>query len=66
MDGANTEADIDEVLDNPSSMSIINSSGWDITVPINIQTKDRLIQGLIYEEVIGKRERQITALRKGL
>lgn len=47
-------------------MAIINSSGWDFTRVINLKSKGDLVQGLIFEEVVGKRERQLAALRKGL
>lgn len=47
-------------------MTIINNSGWDHTNPVNLHTKDNLVQGLIVDEVIGKRERQLRAMRRGL
>jgi len=42
-------------------MSIINASGWDLTKKITCVTKNSLVQGLIIDEVIGKRERQMCA-----
>ena len=53
-------------MDNDKNMTIINNSGWDHTKPLNLQSKAALTQGLIVDEVIGKRERQIAALRRGL
>ena len=47
-------------------MAIINSSGWSLTSEITLQSKHDLIQGLIYDEVVGKRDRHIHALRRGL
>ena len=47
-------------------MTIVNTSGWSITKEITLQSKNMLIQNLIYDEVIGKRERYIRALRRGL
>ena len=47
-------------------MTIINSSGWGLTTEIMLYTKHDLVQGLIYDEVVGKRERHVRALRSGL
>jgi len=47
-------------------MSIINASGWDLTKKITCVTKNSLVQGLIIDEVIGKRERQMCAVSNGL
>ena len=47
-------------------MTIINGSGWGLTTEITLHTKHDLVQGLIYDEVVGKRERHIRALRRGL
>ena len=47
-------------------MSIINASGWDLTKKITCVTKNSLVRGLIIDEVIGKRERQMCAVSNGL
>jgi len=53
-------------LDEEKYMSIINASGWDLTKKITCVTKNSLVQGLIIDEVIGKRERQMCAVSNGL
>ena len=37
-------------------MSIINSSGWPVTQQITLANKTALLQGLIFDEVIAKRQ----------
>ena len=53
-------------MDSEKNMAIINNSSWDHTKCVNLQTKASLSQCLIVDEIIGKRERQIAALRRGL
>ena len=65
MDEASTEDEVEKLLDD-ESMARINASGWSTTRPISLQSKSVLVQDLLVDEVIGKRERQIRALRKGL
>ena len=57
---------MDAVLDEEKYMSIINASGWDLTKKVTQVTKNNLVQGLIVEEVIGKRERRMCAMKNGL
>ena len=47
-------------------MSIINSSGWPVTQQITLANKTALLQGLIFDEVIAKRQDHIAAFQKGL
>ncbi len=61
-----TEGEIDSLLEHEKYMCLINASGWSVSTPINLPTKARLLQGLIWDEVVGKRERQLRAFRKGL
>ena len=66
MSEAETDADIEAVLDKPESMAIVNCSKWSPTQPITPVTKASLLQELVYEEVVDKRHKQIAGLRKGL
>ena len=66
IDKASTEDDLDSVIDEPNSMSIINNSAWGITEPVTVLNKTRLLQQLILEEVIIKREHNMRAFLKGL
>ena len=66
MSKAETEADIEAVLDKPDNMAIVNCSKWSPTQPITPVTKTSLLQELIYDEVVDKRRKQIAGLRKGL
>ena len=54
------------MVDLPKNSSIINSSGWNPWEPITHVNRYRLIQSLISEEVITKREQNIQAFMKGL
>ena len=66
IDNAQTEKDIDSILDESENMSIINSSGWPVTQQITLANKTALLQGLIFDEVIAKRQDHIAAFQKGL
>ena len=57
---------MDEVIDQPTNLSIINSSGWSPIEPVTHANRYRLIQCLITEEVIMKREKNMNAFFKGL
>ena len=65
LDDAASDEDIDLLLNEPKYMALVDSSTWSATTAINVSTKSSLIQGLVVEEVIGKR-RQMENLRKGL
>ena len=47
-------------------MSLVNASGWPTTCIIDMKSKAALLQGLVYEEVIHKREAQQQSFRQGL
>ena len=46
IDNAQTEEDIDSILEESENMSIINSSGWPVTQQITLANKTALLQGL--------------------
>ncbi len=66
MDRAESDEDIDLLLDILENMAVINASGWPPTKLIGMTNKSSLLQGLIFDELITKRQSQITAIRKGL
>lgn len=66
MDSAATNEEIDGLLEQDKYMTLVNASGWSVSTPINLSTKGALLQGLVWDEVVGKRERQVRAFRKGL
>ena len=66
LDDATSDEDIDLLLNEPKYMALVDSSRWSATTAINVSMKSSLIQGLIVEEVIGKRRGQMENLRKGL
>ena len=61
-----TDDDIDCLCDAPSTLAIINNSSWSITEPVTMRNKSSLLQRLILEEVIIRREGNLQALRQGL
>ena len=66
MDEANTPDDLDAILDTAKNMALINSSGWSPIQVITVNNKTSLLQGLIYEEIVRKRQNQIISLCRGL
>ena len=65
LDDAKTDDDIDKILDQPASMLIINQSQWSIVEPVTTSNKSSLIQHLIWEEVIQRRDQNIQAFKRG-
>ena len=61
-----TNDEINQLLDQEVSMVLVNSSGWSPMKVVNKTTKNELVQGLLFNEVIYKREKQLQAFRKGL
>eukprot|EP00794_Sanderia_malayensis_P012499 gene12499-13785_t len=66
LDKCTDNASIDVILDTPNYMQIINSSQWDPTEVVNMESKGRVITEIIYDELVLKRKEQITAIREGL
>ena len=66
IDQAQDDKVLNRILDDPAHMAIINSSTWPVTKGISMLTKMELMQTLIIEEVITKRDVNIRAFRKGL
>lgn len=61
-----TTQQVNNLIERESSMAIINASKWPSTQPITNLTKHSLLQKLVVEEVIKKRDDHILSLRKGL
>lgn len=57
---------MDELLDKPSSIMILNNSRWSVVEAIDKSNKDALLQQLIFEEVIVRREANIRAFKHGM
>lgn len=66
LDNAANTDEVDDVIDVPANAAIINSSGWSIAEPITHANRYCLIQSLIREEVISKRESNMKAFFCGL
>ena len=66
LDKCTDNASINAILDTPLYLQIINSSQWDPTEVINMESKDRVITEIIYDELVLKRKDQISAIREGL
>ena len=52
LDEAKTDEEIDQILENQVFLEEINQSQWPVEVPINTNSKHRLIQQLIMNETI--------------
>lgn len=66
MDTAETNEEIDSLLDVPTNTYIINASGWSITENITTEKKYKLIQHLLIDEVITKRRKNLQAFCLGM
>ena len=66
LDEVETDDDIDSLCDAPSTLAIVNNSSWSITEPVTMKNKSSLLQRLILEEVIIRREGNLQALQTGL
>ena len=66
LDNANSQDDINDIIDDPRYMAIVNSSGWPNTKSITTVSKSEFLQQLILNEVILKRQHAIKALCRGL
>ena len=53
-------------MDKEESIAILNNSSWNVVEPITSHNKAVLIQRLIDEDVIVRRERNMKAFRRGL
>ena len=66
LEGATTEEDLDIILNKPENMEKINNTQWDIEEAISIKSKDKLVQEVIYDDLVRKRTKQLHAIREGL
>ena len=57
---------LDCLLDKREYMERINSSQRDITEPLTIERKKKLIKELVFDELVWKRLEQLKAVRDGL
>ena len=57
---------LDCLLDKREYMERINSSQRDITEPLTIERKEKLIKELVFDELVWKRLEQLKAVRDGL
>ena len=48
LDAAKEENDIENILDKPENMAIINASNWSPTCPITLLSKADLLQELVF------------------
>ena len=55
LEGATTEEDLDIILNKPENMEKINNTQWDIAEDISIKNRDKLVQEVIYDELVRKR-----------
>ena len=66
LDKCNDNESINAILDTHMYLQIINSSQCDPTGIINMESKDRVITEIVYDELVLKRKGQISAIREGL
>lgn len=66
LDAAKEETDIEDILEKPENMAIINASNWSPTRPITLVSKSDLLQELVFAEVIDKRHSQLKSIRTGM
>ncbi len=66
LDGATSKETLDEIIDYPAAVPLINSCGWPPTKVITLSSKNELIHCLVHHEVIQRRSPAISAFREGL
>ena len=54
------------MIDDPRFMAILNSSGWPVTRCVSLASKSELLQQLIFNEVVQKRQQAIHSVCRGL
>lgn len=57
---------IDTMLDNPAVIAVVNHSRWSVTENITRANKTALLQQLIWEEAVVRREHNLMAFRRGM
>ena len=62
LDNATSQDDINDIIDDPRYMAIVNSSGWPTTKSITTASKSEFLQQLTLNEVILKRQHAIKAV----
>ena len=58
IDHAINENEIDQILEDPAKMAIVNSSRWPVTKLINMNTKSELVQEIMVGRAAIKERRQ--------
>lgn len=66
IDSAPRDIELDALLDKPTSGSIINSSSWSVVEAVTMRNRSLLLQQLMHEEVIVRREGNLQAFQRGL
>lgn len=65
-EGPTKEEDLDIILNKPENMEKVSNTQCDIAEAIAIKSKDKLVQEVIYDELVRKRSEQLNAFRDGL
>ncbi len=66
MDVAQSDDELDAIIDQPVHTHILNGSAWSAIEPVTMASKTRLLQQLMQEEVLVKRDKNLQAFRRGL
>ena len=66
LNNVTSQREIDELLDEDRYLAIVNACGWPPTKLLTPKNKAEFLNGLIYQEVVTKREPAIAAFGKGL
>ena len=68
-ENASSNKELESMFDceeGPAFEQILNLSQWDIHNTVTMENRNLLISMLVFEELVGKREKEIKALREGL
>lgn len=66
MDDAQTDEDINSLLDDPKYSTIVNHSGWPVGRVLNLKSKGDFITSILVEELVDKRIQLLQNFREGL
>lgn len=66
VDDAQTDEDINSLLDDPKYSTIVNRSGWPVGRVLNLKSKGDFITSILVEELVDKRIQLLQNFREGL
>ena len=61
-----SQEELDDVVDEPLMLEVLNSTQWNLSCPVSLQNRDQLIQEIICNEICRKSRDQLAYFSDGL